>query len=108
MHLRFLNTTYSDHHGAREGGGPWVELDPADAAARGMAEGDVVRVHNERGHLDLPARLSTRLRPGVALVPWGWWGEDRAANVLTSDRPTDWGDGVAYLDTRVEVTRLPG
>ena len=57
-------------------------------------------------NLDLPARLSKRLRPGVALVPWGWWGEDRAANVLTSDRPTDWGDGVAYLDTRVEVESL--
>ena len=106
VHQRFLNTTYSDHHGAREGGGPWVELDPADAAARGIAEGDVVRVRNDRGHLDLPARLSKRLRPGVALVPWGWWGEDRAANVLTSDRPTDWGDGVAYLDTRVEVESL--
>ncbi|HMQ28314.1 MAG TPA: molybdopterin-dependent oxidoreductase, partial [Acidimicrobiales bacterium] len=107
VHQRFLNTTYSDHHGAREGGGPWVELDPVDAAARGLAEGDLARVANGRGHLDLPLRISARLRPGVALVPWGWWGEDRAANVLTSDRPTDWGGGAAYLDTRVEVTSLP-
>lgn len=107
VHQRFLNTSYSHHHGEREGGGPWVELDPADAAVRGLAEGDLARVANDRGHLDLPVRLSSRLRPGVALVPWGWWGEDRAANVLTSDRPTDWGGGVAYLDTRVEVTPLP-
>ena len=107
VHQRFLNTTYSHHHGEREGGGPWVELDPADADARGLADGDLARVANDRGHLDLPVRFSERLRPGVALVPWGWWGDDRAANLLTSDRPTDWGDGVAYLDTRVEVTPVP-
>lgn len=107
VHQRFLNTTYSHHHGAMEGGGPYVELDPADAAARGIAEGDPVRVANDRGHLDLPARLSDRLRPGVALVPWGWWGEDCSANVLTNDRATDWGNGVAYLDTRVEVATVP-
>jgi len=138
-HTRFLNTTYSNHHGhleagrsggpsasrsggplgpwvsrsegplgpwvSRSGGplGPWVELDPADASARGIVDGAIVRIRNDRGRLDLPARISDRLRPGVVAVPWGWWGAENTVNVLTNDRQTDWGGGVAYSDTLVEV-----
>lgn len=103
-HTRFLNSTYSKHHGDREGG-PFVELDPADAESRGIAEGDLVTVWNDRGEVSLPARLSQRLRPGVVAIPWGWWGREANANVLTSDTPTDWGGGVAYSDTLVEAGR---
>lgn len=108
-HQRFLNTGYSHlpKHGPREGG-PFVELDPADATARGIAEGDCVEVSNDRATLSLPARLSTRLRPGVVAIPFGWWRNDhpdgRVANSLTNDTLTEWGGGVAYGDTLVEVT----
>jgi anaerobic selenocysteine-containing dehydrogenase len=66
-----------------------------------------VRVWNDRAALTLTARLSKRLRPGVVAVPFGWWtGHHRGegtANSLTSDTLTDWGGGVAYGDTLVEV-----
>jgi anaerobic selenocysteine-containing dehydrogenase len=106
-HTRFLNTSYSHlpGHGDRETG-PFVEIDPADAAARGIVEGAPVRVWNDRGELTLPAMLSDRLRPGVVAVPFGWWSEDGApatANTLTSAADTDWGGGVAFFDTVVEV-----
>ena len=108
-HTRFLNTSYAHGHGAREGA-PFVELDAADAGARGIAEGDRVRVFNGRGSLRLVARLSDRLRPGVASVPFGWWaehhGEEGTANSLTNDDLADWGGGVAFYDTRVEVEAL--
>ena len=87
-----------------------MELDAADAGARGIAEGDCVRVFNERGALRLTARLSDRLRPGVVSVPFGWWsehhGEEGTANSLTNDDLADWGGGVAFYDTRVEVESL--
>jgi anaerobic selenocysteine-containing dehydrogenase len=108
MHTRFLNSSYSHlpKHGPAEGG-PFVELDPADASARGIAEGDRVRVWNDRATLTLPARVSARLRPGVVAVPFGWCandhGEPATANALTNDALTDWGGGVAFHDTRVEV-----
>ena len=42
-------------------------------------------------------------------IPFGWWrghhGDDRVANSLTNDTLTEWGGGVAYADTLVEVTR---
>ncbi|HEY5684282.1 MAG TPA: molybdopterin-dependent oxidoreductase [Acidimicrobiia bacterium] len=110
-HSRFLNSSYTHlpGHGPREGG-PFVELDPADAADRGITEGDSARVWNDRASVTVPVRLSGRLRPGVAAVPFGWWqsdfGGETTVNALTSDTPTDWGGGVAYSDTRVEVEKV--
>ena len=104
-HTRFLNSSYSKHHGEREGG-PFFEMDPADADERGIAEGELVRIWNDRGELQLPAKISERLRPGVAAIPWGWWGKAANANALTNDTLTDWGGGVAYFDTLVEAASL--
>lgn len=103
-HVRFLNTSYSRHHGDKEKA-PGFEIDPADAGARGIAEGDLVRVFNERAELRLPARISDRLRPGVCAIPWGWWGAEANANALTNDAPADWGGGVAFWDTLVEAEK---
>lgn len=106
---RFLNSSYSGAHGALEGS-PFVELHADDAAARGIAEGDEIEVVNDRCTLRLVARLGDTVRPGVVSVPWGWWAEHhpdgQTANALTNDEPTDWGGGVAFWDTRVEVRRL--
>jgi anaerobic selenocysteine-containing dehydrogenase len=106
-HTRFLNTSYSHlpGHGDREGGNR-IELDAVDAGARGIADGDAVRVFNDRGSLTLTARLVERLRPGLAAVPFGWWDADAAggtANSLANDTLTDWGGGVAFYDTLVQV-----
>ena len=109
-HTRFLNSSYSHlpKHGPVEGG-PFVELDLLDARARSIAEGDLVDIWNDRGRLRLPARITDRLRPGVVAVPFGWWSDDHdgqdTANSLTSDTLTDWGGGVAYSDTLVQVAR---
>jgi anaerobic selenocysteine-containing dehydrogenase len=102
-HTRFLNTSYSHMNGAREGG-PFLEISPVEAASRGITEGEEVKVWNDRAALHLPARLSDRLRRGVVAIPWGWWGPDANANALTNDTLTDWGGGVAYSDTLVEVS----
>ncbi|CAN5304904.1 molybdopterin oxidoreductase family protein [soil metagenome] len=103
-HTRFLNSSYSHHHGEKEEG-PYFEIDPADASDRGIGEGDHVRVWNDRAELLLPAKLSARLRPGLAVIPWGWWMDAAHANALTNDTLTDWCGGVAYSDTLVEAAR---
>lgn len=106
-HQRFLNSSYSHlpNHGGREGG-PFLECGASDAARIGVTEGAVVRVHNDRGAVVLPVRITERLRPGVVAIPWGWWAGasgGTVVNVLTNSRLTDWGGGVAYSDTRVAV-----
>jgi anaerobic selenocysteine-containing dehydrogenase len=101
---RFLNSSYSHHHAHLERS-PVVEVSAKDLANLGVAEGDVVRVHNDRGALHLPVRVSARVRPGVVAIAWGWWGDDAAVNVLTSDELADWGGGVAFWSTRVSIDR---
>lgn len=111
IHTRFLNSSYSHlpAHGPREGG-PFVELHPDDAAARAIGDGDRVRVESAYGSLELTAVVGRRVGAGTVAVPFGWWGSDHAdggsANSLTADTLTDWGGGVAYGDTWVEVTPI--
>ena len=50
-----------------------VTLHPGDAAARGIAAGDLVRVFNDRGACLAAARLSDRIRPGVVRLSTGAW-----------------------------------
>ena len=108
QHTRFLNTSYSHlpQHGPREEG-PYVEMCADDAAARGLENGAEARVVNERGEMLLPVKISTRLPQGVVAVPFGWWDQSHAnmsnVNDLTSDAHTDWGGGVSYHDTLVQV-----
>ena len=112
-HPRFLNSGYADlpKHGPVEGG-PFVELDAADARARGIADGGTVRIWNDRTSLVLPVRITRRLRPGVVAIPFGWWArhhpDGRVANGLTNDTLTEWGGGVAYSDTLVQVEDVAG
>lgn len=109
-HARFLNSGYAQlpKHGPAEGA-PFVELCPADAADRELTDGDVATVHNDRASIEVVVKVTDRLRPGVAAVPFGWWGADhrdgKVANSLTNDTLTDWGGGVAYSDTLVQITR---
>ncbi len=113
QHTRFLNSSYSQlpKHGPLEGG-PFLELGEKDAANLGLAHGAQARVWNDRGSMLAPVRITERLRPGVVVVPFGWWAADhvgdgntggQVANSLTNDTLTDWGGGVAFSDTRVAI-----
>jgi anaerobic selenocysteine-containing dehydrogenase len=86
---------------------PRVDLSPVDALARGIRSGDRVRIHNERGSLELEARVDFGLRAGCVSVTNGWWNpEGGAVNYLSTGRETDLGHGAAFHDALVEVERL--
>jgi len=86
--------------------GPFIALHPDDAAARGIREGDRVRVFNDRGSLEVPAQLDAGLRAGCVAVTNGWWLSDGgAANVCSLGRETDMGYGAAFHDNLVDVRR---
>jgi anaerobic selenocysteine-containing dehydrogenase len=86
-----------------------LHLHSADAQARGIENGDRVRVFNERGTLTLKADVNGAVAPGVVRAPsvrWNKRAEDRAnANILTSDRLTDMGGGPAFYSCLVQVER---
>jgi anaerobic dimethyl sulfoxide reductase subunit A len=68
-------------------------LNTVDAEARGISDGDPVRVFNDRGEVIIQARVTERIIPGVADLPEGAWyapdekGIDRGGNpnILTLD-----------------------
>jgi biotin/methionine sulfoxide reductase len=59
--------------GAKRRGREVASLHPADAAARGIAEGDIIRIFNERGACLAAARVTEDVRPGVIQLPTGAW-----------------------------------
>jgi anaerobic selenocysteine-containing dehydrogenase len=87
-----------------------LELHPADAGARSIAEGDPVRVFNALGEVRCRARVNPDLRPGVALLPKGLWSHNTesgtTANALVPDTLADLGGGACFNDARVQVERL--
>jgi anaerobic selenocysteine-containing dehydrogenase len=83
---------------------PAVHVNPNDAAARGIADGMSVRIHNGRGELRLPARLDPGLKEGCVSVTNGWWITDGGTvNFCSPGRETDIGHGAAFHDTLVDV-----
>ena len=63
--------------------GPYVEINPKDAARLGIADKDKVRVVTRRGELELEARVIDRPREKTLFVPWHW--REKLANLLTID-----------------------
>jgi anaerobic selenocysteine-containing dehydrogenase len=107
----FLNSSFANlpFALAAEQEGPRLEINPGDAAARGIAEGDAVRLFNDRGSFTLKARVTDAARPGVVVAPSVWWKklapDGRNANDVTSQRLTDMGRAATFYDCLVEVAR---
>jgi anaerobic selenocysteine-containing dehydrogenase len=103
-----MNSTFG-HRDSVDADTARVELHPADAAARGIASGDRVRVFNDRGSLLLAACVDGAVPPGVVRIPSTRWPrrapDGRNANVLTSDRLADLGGGPTFYNCLVEVER---
>ncbi|MES2719064.1 MAG: molybdopterin oxidoreductase family protein [Pseudomonadota bacterium] len=104
----FLNSSFVNVKSLRSiEGEPLLELHPDDAAARGIADGQLVRVFNDRGSYRCKAAVGGRARPGVVNGLGVWWrklGVDGSnVNELTSQRLTDIGRGPTFYDCLVEV-----
>ena len=86
---------------------PLVEIHPQDAAARGIADGALVRLFNDRGSYLCHAQVGQRARPGVVNALGIWWHKLSPGggnmNHLTSQALTDLGAGPTFYDCLVEV-----
>jgi anaerobic selenocysteine-containing dehydrogenase len=77
-----------------------VIINPQEAESRGIKDGDLVRVFNDRGSCLLWAAVEDRVRPGVAVSLGQWWSSHcpggRNANHTTPDFLADMGGGSAF------------
>ena len=106
----FLNSTFSNNekHVQLEKQ-PRLYLNRQDAEARGIRDGDRVRVFNSRGECVLTASVGDDVLPGV-VVSQGLWadmpGAKHFVNALTPDRLADMGGGATFFSARVDVEKL--
>lgn len=89
---------------------PRVLVHPDDAAAREIADGASVRLFNDLGAVEIRARVSDEVPPGVVSMPKGVWrkstGNGFTATALIPDDVGEIGGGACYNDARVEVAAL--
>ncbi|NLC76644.1 MAG: molybdopterin-dependent oxidoreductase [Clostridia bacterium] len=109
VHSTFDNVPLPDEVPRQE-----LWLNTGDAAARGINDGDLVRVFNDRGEVVLPAKVTPRIMPGVVSMPQGaWWSPDAqgidrrgCVNVLTKYHPTPLARGNPQHTNLVEVVKV--
>ncbi|MEU1122105.1 bifunctional nitrate reductase/sulfite reductase flavoprotein subunit alpha [Streptomyces sp. NPDC005899] len=68
--------------------GPFLEINPQDAQALAVTDGDAVEVASRRGRAVLPAVVTDRVRPGDCFAPFHWndlFGEYLSVNAVTND-----------------------
>ena len=108
----FLNSTFTNQPTLQEMEDRHVlEMTTADAQARGIHDGDRVRVFNGRGEIELTARVNGSVAPGVVATRLDWAKlspNGRNINVLTSDRLNDMGAGATFYSVLVEVEAVSG
>jgi anaerobic selenocysteine-containing dehydrogenase len=104
----FLNSTFASIDWHRSKMGPvLIHLHPDDAAARGLADGDGVRIFNDRGSFVGQAVLDDAARPGVAFMYKSHWPKlvegGANANATTPERDADMAGAPTFHDNRVEI-----
>ena len=103
----FLNSTFTnlpslqamEHTGL-------LEMNSSDAQARGIRDGDTVRVFNRRGEIPLKAKVNGSVSPGVVAARLNWaklTPGNININVLTSEKLSDLGNSATFYSVLVEV-----
>ncbi len=108
----FLNSTFGSIEWHRtKMGAPRIHLHPDDAGARHLADGDAVRVYNDRGSFEARVAVDDATQPGVAFTFKAYWASGspggHTVNATTPVRDADFGGAPTFHDNRVEVERLP-
>jgi len=103
----FLNSTFSNVASVQQMEEPGLlEICAADARPRGIADGDEVRVFNNRGDILLKARVDGKVQPGVVSARLNWAKNTpgfQSINSLTSEKLTDMGNSATFYSVLVEV-----
>jgi anaerobic selenocysteine-containing dehydrogenase len=95
---------------ARADAGPRLWMSPADAAARGLADGDSIQIANDRGAMRAHAHVTERVPQGVVWMRDGWEGMNRltsGARTVPDAAALAFPAGSAAYEARVEVAPAP-
>lgn len=113
IHQRFTtHTTYNHVEWLKElRPEPVVNMNPIDAAERGISEGEYVKVFNDRGYVVVRAQMDTSLKPGSANLPHGWEADQFVEGHyqdLTPSLAHPFDDNECYFDCLCEIEKWNG
>lgn len=108
-----VHSTHDNNDWTNEAFPQRLFINPVDAAGRGIKDGDMVKIFNDRGTIIIPCRVTKRILPGVVDLPQGgWWTPDKngidrrgCINVLTSEKWTPLAFGNAQHTIMVQVEK---
>jgi len=87
-----------------------LQMNPKDAAERGLSNDDPVRVFNGLGEVQCPVAVNPDVRQGTVSLAKGLWRKSTyngsTSNALVPDTLTDLGGGACFNDARVQVASL--
>lgn len=90
---------------------PLLKVNASDAAERGIAQGDYVRVYNDHGYAVLKALVTEGIKPGVVSIPHGFQADqfvEGHTQDLTSAVMNDFCSNSAFYDFLCEVEKYEG
>ena len=99
---------------------PVVEINPKDAAKKGIHDGDQIEIFNDNGSYQLWALVTETIKPGVLCVDHAWWdrylAEGKYHSVHTHQKvkethetyflPAVYAPGQHWKDTRVDIRKV--
>lgn len=106
----FLNSTFAHNQKHQQlEKEPLLHMNACDALRCGIETGDMVRIWNQRGEIELKASVGENVLPGVVATQGLWAdldGTNQLVNTLTPDRIADMGGGATFFSGRVNVAKL--
>ncbi|MGC8492315.1 MAG: molybdopterin oxidoreductase family protein [Syntrophobacteraceae bacterium] len=105
-----LNSSFREREDLRaKDGAMYLRMNPTDAKAKGLHDGERVSAYNDLGEVTFLLRLTAKVPQSVVVAEGIWWlahcPGDRSVNALTSQRLTDDGGGSTFYDNTVDVRR---
>ena len=108
--LYALNSSFREREDLRQKEKDMLLLiNPADARAKSLKEGEAVTAFNEWGEVSFILQATPKIPSGVVVAEGVWWLDhcrgSRSVNALTSQRLTDQGGGSTFYDNTVDIKR---
>ncbi len=105
-----LNSSFYERNDLRQKQGNMrLSINPAEAAKRGLSDGDTAVAFNGLGEVVFILQTDPGIPLGTAVAEGVWWLEftpgNRSVNALTSQRLTDRGNGSTFYDNRIDVRK---
>ena len=102
----FLNSCYANmEHKIKGQGEQFVLINKVDANARGIKDGDPVRVFNDRGGFEGDAMITDDVNPGVVVATLGYWRQltKGTVNIISSAEFVNMGHAPTFSDNLVQI-----